>query len=85
MNYLWIIFDHILLHCGKVRLLWELLFSLFRVCWVIHSTVQKALLRWHGLFIGRKCGEQRLYASSRQFGKREIEDLLRMWNFLFKG
>ena len=34
---------------------------------------------------GTKCGEQCLYASFGQFGKREIEDLLRMYNFLFKG
>ena len=29
---------------------------------------------------GKKFGEQYLYAFSRQFGKREIEDLLRTWN-----
>ena len=46
--------DHILLHCEKARLLWELLFSLFRVCWAIHAFVRETLLGWHGLFIGRK-------------------------------
>ena len=46
--------DHILLHCGKARLLWELLFSLFRLYWVIHSTVKGTLLGWHGSIIGRK-------------------------------
>ena len=46
--------DHILLHCEKARLLWELLFSLFRVCWVIHASIRETLLRWHGSFIGRK-------------------------------
>ncbi|KAL6349617.1 hypothetical protein AAG906_035778 [Vitis piasezkii] len=45
--------DHILLHCGKVRL-WELLFSLFRVCWVIQASVRETLLGWQGSFIGRK-------------------------------
>ncbi|RVX03513.1 hypothetical protein CK203_027825 [Vitis vinifera] len=38
----------------KARLLWELLFSLFRVCWVIHASIRETLLRWHGSFIGRK-------------------------------
>ncbi|KAL6347126.1 hypothetical protein AAG906_012707 [Vitis piasezkii] len=38
----------------KARLLWEFLFSLFRVCWVIHASIRETLLRWHGSFIGRK-------------------------------
>ena len=38
--------DHILLHCGKARLLWELLFSLFRLCWVIQASVRETLLGW---------------------------------------
>ena len=46
--------DHILLHCGKARLLWELLFSLFRMCWVIQASVRETLLGWQGSFIGRK-------------------------------
>ena len=46
--------DHILLHCEKAKVLWELLFSLFRVFWVIQSTVRKILLGWHGSFVGRK-------------------------------
>ena len=34
---------------------------------------------------GRKCGEQCLFASFGLFGKREIEDLLKIWNLQFKG
>ncbi|RVX01293.1 hypothetical protein CK203_031217 [Vitis vinifera] len=45
--------DHMLLHCGKARL-WEVLFSLFRVCWVIQASVRETLLGWQGSFIGRK-------------------------------
>ena len=33
---------------------------------------------------GRKSGRQLPYAFSRQFGKREMEDLLRIWNSLSK-
>ena len=29
--------DHILLHCGKTRVLWALLFFVFGVYWMIHS------------------------------------------------
>ena len=34
---------------------------------------------------GKIFGGQLLYASSGLFGKREIGDLLRMWNFQSKG
>ena len=33
----------------------------------------------------KKFGGRLLYAFSGLFGKREIEDLLRMWNSQFKG
>ena len=36
--------DLILLHCDKARVLCELLFSLFRVFWVMQSTVRETLL-----------------------------------------
>ena len=32
--------DHILLHCSKASLLWQLVFSLFGVVWVLHTLVQ---------------------------------------------
>ena len=34
---------------------------------------------------GKKFGGWHLYTSSKLFGKREIEDLLRMWNSQSKG
>ena len=40
--------DHILLHCAKCWILWQLLFSLFGVAWVISSSVKETLLGWHG-------------------------------------
>ena len=40
--------DHILLHCAKCWILWQLLFSLFGLAWVISSSVKETLLGWHG-------------------------------------
>ena len=34
---------------------------------------------------GKRFGGQLIYASSGLFGKREIENLLRMWNPQYKG
>ena len=47
--------DHLLLHCSKTRVLWDLLFTLFGVFWVLLSSIRKTLLSWHGSFVGKKC------------------------------
>ena len=36
--------DHILIHCIKARVLWELLFALFGVIWVLPYLVKDTLL-----------------------------------------
>ena len=48
--------DHLFLHCAKTRVLWNLLFSLFGVSWILSCSVKETLLGWHGLFVdkGRK-------------------------------
>ncbi|RVW50377.1 hypothetical protein CK203_086397 [Vitis vinifera] len=45
--------DHLLLHCVMTRALWNLLFSLFGVEWVLFGTVKETLLGWHGAFVGK--------------------------------
>ena len=48
------IIDHLLLHCTKTRVLWELFFTLIRVSWVLPSSVKETLLSWHDSFVGKK-------------------------------
>ena len=45
---------HILLHCPKARILWQLIFALFGVQWVMHPSVRGFLLSWGGFPVGRK-------------------------------
>ena len=57
--------DHSLLHCLKARILWQPIFALFGVEWVMHSLVGKkkgkglevAPLCFFGPFGGRGIGE----------------------------
>ena len=46
--------DHILLHCLKACILWQLIFVLFDVQWVMHSSMRGLLLSWGGFLVGRK-------------------------------
>ena len=46
--------EHLLLHCVRTRVLWELLFSLFGIMWVSSNTVGDTLFRWKGASVGKK-------------------------------
>ena len=46
--------DHLLLHYGKTRALWEMFFTLFGVSWVFLSSVKETLLGWNGFFMGKR-------------------------------
>ena len=46
--------DHLLLHCSKSRLLWDLLLAIVGVNWVFPLIVREALLSWNGSFVGKK-------------------------------
>ena len=45
--------DHLLPHCAKTRIMWNLLFSLFGVTWILSCSVKKTLLGWHGALVGK--------------------------------
>ena len=46
--------NHILIHCTKTRVLWELVFVLFVVTQVLLCSVRETLLGWYGSFVGKK-------------------------------
>ena len=46
--------DHLLLHCAKVRDLWDLLFFIFGINWVLHSSVQEIMAGWRRPFAKKK-------------------------------
>ncbi|RVX00739.1 putative ribonuclease H protein [Vitis vinifera] len=49
--------NHVLIHCPKARVLWNLVFSLFRVNWVLPLTVRDTLLGWSASFVDKKRGK----------------------------
>ncbi|RVW29580.1 Exonuclease 1 [Vitis vinifera] len=46
--------DHILIQCSRARVLWELLFALFGVTWVLPYSVRDTLSGWCGFNLGKK-------------------------------
>lgn len=74
--------DHILLHCSKAIILWQLIQALCGIKWVKHSLVRKALLSWHGSFIGKKeekkLGESLLCTYYGPYGRGETREPLKI-------
>ncbi|RVX15673.1 Asparagine--tRNA ligase, chloroplastic/mitochondrial [Vitis vinifera] len=56
--------NHILIHCAKARMLWDLLLALFGLMWVFPKTIRELLLCGHhkgvGELIGGSQREERL-------------------------
>ncbi|RVX04211.1 Calcium-dependent protein kinase 15 [Vitis vinifera] len=49
--------NHILIHCPKAKVLWSLMFTMFRVTWVLQLTVKDTLLGWSDSFVDKKRGK----------------------------
>ena len=49
--------NHILIHCPKTRVLWDFVFSLFGVNWVLPLTVRDTLIGWSDSFVDKKRGK----------------------------
>ena len=47
-------YNHLFLLCNKASLLWNMIFSLFDVQWVMHFTVRGNLLGWNDAFVGKR-------------------------------
>ena len=46
--------DHLLVHCSKAKLLWDVLLAIIGVKWVFPLSVRKTLLTRGGSFVGKK-------------------------------
>ena len=46
--------DHLLLHCSRTRVIWELLLAIVGVKWVFPMSVRETILSWGGYFVGKK-------------------------------
>ena len=44
--------NHLLVHCSKARLLWDLMLTLVGVKWAFPLTATEILISWHGSFVG---------------------------------
>ena len=46
--------NHLLLHCKKARMLWDLFLSIVGASWVFLNSVIQTLLSWQGAPMGKK-------------------------------
>ena len=46
--------DHLLIHCSRAKMLWDLLLSIVDSYWVFPLTIRQSLLAWQHAKVGRK-------------------------------
>ena len=46
--------DHLLIHCSRAKMLWDLLLAITEANWVFPSTVRQLLLAWQSASVGKK-------------------------------
>ena len=70
--------DHLILFCKKATMLWSLIFSLFGVQWVLHSSIKRNLLLvgMVPLWVrgGRRLGGLPFYAYCGPYGRKEMKE-----------
>ena len=47
--------DHLLIHCWRTRLLWDLFLAIIGLSWLLPLLIRQTLLAWRGTNVGRKC------------------------------
>ncbi|RVW13304.1 hypothetical protein CK203_103411 [Vitis vinifera] len=82
--------DHLILFCKKATMLWSLLFSLFDVQWVLHSSIKRNLIGWHGAFLQTqttRIGGKGNREVERGWTTREVRDSYRLslWKDISKS
>ena len=55
--------DHLLIHCSKVRILWDLLLTIYSVSWVFPLSMKETFLSWQGSFVGKRRRKAQMVAS----------------------
>ena len=46
--------DHLLIHCPRAKMIWELFLAIVGSSWVFPRTVHQTLLAWQSVNVGRK-------------------------------
>ena len=46
--------DHMIIHCVLAGILWQLIFSMFGLQWVRHSSIRLMLLSWNKFYIEKR-------------------------------
>ena len=46
--------DHLLIHCSRAKMLWDLLLAITEANWVFPRTVRQLLLAWQSASVGKK-------------------------------
>ena len=73
--------DHLLIHCSKAKMLWDILLAITEANWVFPRTVRQLLLVWQSASVGkngREFGWRLLFVYSGRCGWKEIGWFLKM-------
>lgn len=77
--------NHLMLHCPVASELWNLVFGLMNLSWVMRRSVKDLLLTWSvsNAGGGKGCGSRSLWVCFGQFGRKEMAGFLRTRKDLF--